>query len=111
MKTANGIVMIDWDGIALAPREIDLRFYGKEARGDTDFHRAYGLDYQIDDNLITYYGYEWVLQEYNDYVQRLFDMNLSKEARADALDEFLNLFGHSEELGGVVKDALNSPLP
>lgn len=111
MKTSNGLKMIDWDAIMLAPREDDLRFYGAENRGDTAFHRAYGMDYQVDQNLITYYGYEWVLQEYDDWTRRLFDASLAYDARVHALHEFKRLFGSGKELGGVVKDALDSPLP
>ncbi len=111
MKTADALVMIDWDGIMLAPREIDLRHYGDNAKGDTAFHRGYGLDYQADENLLTYYAYEWVLQEYNDYLQRLFDISVGNDPRSHAFNEFVKLFGDGNELGGVVRDALESPLP
>jgi spectinomycin phosphotransferase len=77
----------------------------------TDLHRAYGLDYQLDEHLITYYVYEWVLQEFTDYLGRLLDSNLGTEARQQALEEFERLFGTGNELGGVVNDALDSPLP
>jgi spectinomycin phosphotransferase len=112
IQTATGLVMIDWDGIMLAPRERDLMFYHQEMKAtDSDFHRAYGLDYQADSYLISYYNYEWVLQEYTDYIERLLDLQLGKEARTHALDEFQALFGPQQELGGVVKEALCSPLP
>ena len=52
-----------------------------------------------------------MLQEYTDYVERLFDLSLSEEARDHALEEFMRLFGSGGELGRVVKDALDSPLP
>jgi spectinomycin phosphotransferase len=111
IKTASGLVMIDWDGVMLAPRERDLVFYDSAIRTESDFHQAYGLDYQADSNLISYYNYEWVLQEYTDYAQRLFDVNLNEEVREYALKEFVGLFGSGEELGDVVKGALDSPLP
>ena len=112
MKTANGLVMIDWDGIMFAPRERDLMFYSREMKAtNSDFHRAYSLDYQTDTSLISYYNYEWVLQEYTDYIGRLFDSTLSDEARAHALEAFQALFGSPKELSGVVKVALDSPLP
>lgn len=112
IQTATDLVMIDWDGIMLAPRERDLMFYRQEMKAaDSGFHRAYGLDYQADSHLISYYNYEWVLQEYTDYIERLFDVQLGDEARRHALDEFQALFGLQQELGGVVKEALCSPLP
>jgi spectinomycin phosphotransferase len=102
--------MIDWDGIMLAPRERDLMLYGNELRADSTFHEAYGVDYRIDTGLISYYNYDWVLQEYSDYAKRLFDTTLNPDARHHALEEFMGLFG-GEELGDVVKEALDSPLP
>lgn len=112
MQTATNLVMIDWDGIMLAPRERDLMFYRQEMKAaDSDFHRAYGLEYQADSYLISYYNYERVLQEYTDYIGRLFDVQLGDEARTHAFNEFQALFGSQQELGGVVKEALCSPLP
>lgn len=112
MQTATNLAMIDWDGIMLAPRERDLMFYQQEMKAaNSVFHRAYGLEYQVDSYLMSYYNYEWVLQEYTDYIGRLFDLPLGEEARAHAFHEFQALFGAQEKLGGVVKEALSSPLP
>jgi spectinomycin phosphotransferase len=111
MNTRHGLVMVDWDGIMLAPPERDLMFYAHDMRSTTELHRAYGLDYKLDEHLITYYAYEWVLQEFTDYLTRLFDTGLRDEPRHHALDEFRALFGEGNELGGVVKAALDSPLP
>jgi len=111
MSTGHGLMMIDWDGIMLAPRERDLMFYADDMRSATDLHRAYGLGYQLDEHLITYYAYEWVLQEFTDYLGRLVASSLGADARQRALEEFERLFGEGNELGGVVKDALDSPLP
>ncbi|GCE31317.1 hypothetical protein KDA_68010 [Dictyobacter alpinus] len=112
LQTATNLVMIDWDGIMLAPRERDLMFYRQEINAaNSDFQRAYGLDYQVDPYLMSYYNYEWVLQEYTDYIERQFDVQSGEEARAHALNEFHALFGSQEELDGVVKEALCSPLP
>jgi spectinomycin phosphotransferase len=111
MNTPHGLMMVDWDGIMLAPRERDLMFYAQDMRAVTDLHRAYGLDYQLDEHLITYYAYEWVLQEFADYLGRLFDSSLGANAHEHALEEFELLFGGGDQLGGVVKSALDSPLP
>jgi spectinomycin phosphotransferase len=111
MSTPHGLMMVDWDGIMLAPRERDLMFYADDMRSASDLHQAYGPAYHLDEQLITYYAYEWVLQEFTDYLGRLFDTSLGADARRHALDEFERLFGEGEELGGVVKDALDSPLP
>jgi spectinomycin phosphotransferase len=111
MTTPHGLMMVDWDGIMLAPRERDLMFYADEMRSATALHRAYGLDCQLDEQLITYYAYEWVLQEFTDYLRRLFDDSLGTDARQHALKEFELLFGDGNNLAGVVKAALDSPLP
>jgi spectinomycin phosphotransferase len=111
MNTLHGLVTVDWHGIMLAPRERDLMFYADDVRSATDLLRAYGLSYQLDEHLITYYVYEWVLQEFTDYLARIFDTDLSAGARQHALEEFERLFGEGGQLGGVVKDALDSPLP
>jgi spectinomycin phosphotransferase len=111
MATRQSLVMIDWDGIMLAPRERDLMFYAGDMRSPSDFHRAYGSAYVLNEDLITYYAYEWVLQEFTDYIGRLFDSTLSLKARRHALEEFSLLFGNEKELGGVVKYALDAPVP
>jgi spectinomycin phosphotransferase len=111
MSTRRELVMVDWDGIMLAPRERDLMFYADDMRAVNDLHRAYGLGYQLDEHLISYYTYEWVLQEFTDYLGRLFDSNRGADARQHALMEFELLFGDGHQLGGVVKAALDSPLP
>jgi spectinomycin phosphotransferase len=111
MATSWGLVMLDWDGIMLAPRERDLMFYADDMRTGGDFHQAYGLDVTLNEDLITYYHYEWVLQEFTDYIGRLFDDELGDDARSHALDEFQGLFGSGHELGGVVRTALDAPLP
>lgn len=111
MDTPHGLIMIDWDGIMLAPRERDLMFYAQDMRSATDLHRAYGMNYQLDEYLITYYAYEWVLQEFTDYLGRLFDSSLEADAHEHALAEFELLFGDGDQLGGVVKTALDSLLP
>jgi spectinomycin phosphotransferase len=111
MATSQGLLMLDWDAIMLAPRERDLMFYAGDMRSSSDFHRAYGSGCALNEDLITYYAYEWVLQEWTDYIGRLFDIGLRDAARRHALDEFELLFGKGGELGGVVKDALDAPLP
>jgi len=111
MATSQGLVMLDWDGIMLAPRERDLMFYADDMRTSGDFHQAYGLDVTLNEDLITYYHYEWVLQEFTDYIGQLFDDALGDDARRHALDEFQDLFGSGHELGGVVRTALDAPLP
>ena len=50
-------------------------------------------------------------QEFSDYIERIFDDHNSNAARRHALQEFERLFGDEKSLGGVVKQALDSPLP
>ena len=111
MATSQGLVMIDWDGLMLAPRERDLMFYSTDMRTESDLRQAYGLDVTLNEDLVTYYHYEWVLQEFTDYIGRLFDEAIGNDARSHALDEFRALFGSGDELGGVVRAALDAPMP
>lgn len=106
MQTVQGLVMIDWDGTMLAPRERDLMFWKNKANTNPDFLRTYG-DYQINQNLINYYSYEWVLQEFNDFIGRILDPALNSDAKEHALNLFIELFNPND----VVENALSSPLP
>jgi thiamine kinase-like enzyme len=111
MNTPGGLVFLDWEGMMLAPHERDLMFYASDMRAPSNFRRAYGADYELNEYLVTYYVYEWVLQEFSDYIGRIFDDHLSNAARHHALQELDRLFGDEKSLGGVVKQALDSPLP
>jgi RIO-like serine/threonine protein kinase len=111
MITPSGLVFLDWEGMMLAPRERDLMFYASDMRAMSDYRRAYEAGYELNEYLVTYYTYEWALQEFSDYIGRIFDDHNSTAARRHALQEFERLFGDEKSSGGVVKQALDSPLP
>lgn len=116
------LFIVDWDETLLAPVERDLMFiggtvareqakhgkvisHGSESLSATElFYQGYG---QADPNpcIISYYRYEWVVQEIGDYGRRVFLMDeLGEETRLDSLNGFVALF----EPGDVVDAALLS---
>lgn len=111
LRTANGFVMIDWDGMMLAPRERDTMFYTGDMCSDSGFHQAYGSEVTLTEELVTCYQYEWVLQEFTDYISRLFDETLGYDRHCHVLEEFQALFGSTDEPGSVVRAALDAPMP
>jgi spectinomycin phosphotransferase len=92
--------IIDWDGIMLAPPERDLMFFGALNLGNPRLE-GYGRDIQIDRETIAYYKYEWVLQEFADYGEKIFFRDLGDEQKQDALEKFIELF----EPGNVIDQA------
>ena len=100
----NEIVLIDWDGVMLAPRERDLMFFtGKEQEY---FMSGYSKNQQFRINAlaIAYYKYEWVVQEIGDYGTQIFFSNSDDATKQRALQEFYKLFATDD----VVQDAYTS---
>ncbi|HZR40691.1 MAG TPA: phosphotransferase [Ktedonobacteraceae bacterium] len=95
------ILLVDWDGVMLAPRERDLMFFTGE--GQEAFMCGYDSDgtYKFNLTAIAYYKYEWVVQEFYDYGSRIFFANLDEVEKQYALKEFVKLF----DRGDVVQDA------
>ncbi|MCY3575555.1 MAG: aminoglycoside phosphotransferase family protein [Chloroflexi bacterium] len=87
--------IVDWDEALLAPIERDLMFFlgdGHAPRSEAAFLAGYG-DAQIDRAAIAYYRYDWVLQEFADYGERVFlSSDLAEQVLAQALQEFEKLF-------------------
>lgn len=102
IHTANIIVdslgeirIVDWDEALFAPKERDLMFFvddGHEARETDAFFAGYG-GCEINWLALAYYKYDWVVQEFGDYGERIF---LSDEIGGkdlhSALLEFKRLF-------------------
>lgn len=87
--------IVDWDETLLAPKERDLMFFLDDgrARDTTDaFFAGYG-DPSVDLLGLAYYKYDWVIQEFGDYGERVFLAdNLSGDELALARREFARLF-------------------
>ncbi len=102
----NEIVLIDWDGVMLAPRERDLMFFtGKD---QNQFMSGYDNNQHFNINAlaIAYYKYEWVVQEIGDYGMQIFFSDVDDITKQHALREFYKLFAY----GDVVQDAYTSNL-
>jgi spectinomycin phosphotransferase len=79
----------------LAPKERDLMFIrdGVTIQTHTEacFFAGYG-DVTIDPVALAYYRYEWVVQEFGDYGERVFLAESGGETKADSVRGFRQLF-------------------
>ena len=89
------IHIVDWDEALLAPPERDLMFFlgdGHAPDQEAAFLTGYG-HIKVNAAALAYYRYDWTLQEFADYGERVFlDENLPDEELALALREFERLF-------------------
>jgi spectinomycin phosphotransferase len=83
------LFVVDWDGVQLAPAERDLLFATGEERAR--FFDGYG-PVTLDPAVLTYYRWEWVVQELADYGGRVLEDRLGEDTRRHALEEFRRLF-------------------
>jgi spectinomycin phosphotransferase len=91
--------MIDWDEVMLAPKERDLMFIGSGIGGDANgaqqeawFYEGYG-ETSVNRLLLTYYRYEWAIQDIADYTRRVFwDDEIGADTKAEAIAIFKGLF-------------------
>ncbi|MDE2856414.1 MAG: aminoglycoside phosphotransferase family protein [Chloroflexota bacterium] len=95
VDAAGAIHIVDWDEVILAPKERDLMFFitdGHPNDAVSAFLDGYG-DCQADKIGLAYYRYDWVLQEFCDYGERLLLSNeLSERELQFSIDEFKRLF-------------------
>ncbi len=87
-------MILDWDGVMLAPRERDLMFIDPENR--LPFYAGYEAvtgKVECDPVLLSYYRFEWVVQEVADFGGRVFlDDGFDLEGKRDAVEQFRKLF-------------------
>lgn len=114
------LTIVDWDETLLAPVERDLMFVIGQSAGlikvDDQNQAAFLEGYvseggcaaeQIDPAITAFYRYEWVVQEIGEYGSLVFfDEEFGEETRADALNEFKELFSP----GNVVEGAYRSDI-
>lgn len=82
------IRIVDWDETVIAPKERDLMFFvddGHRPEESEAFFAGYDSG-EINWLALTYYKYDWVVQEFGDYGERLF---LSDEIGGEDLDSAL----------------------
>ena len=104
IDASGAIHIVDWDETLLAPKERDLMFFiddGRSADATAAFLAGYG-DRSVDLLGLAYYKYDWVIQEFGDYGERVFlEPGLSSSDLALAQREFTRLF----EAGDVIERA------
>lgn len=95
IDAGGAIHIVDWDETLLAPKERDLMFFIDDGRSvDTTeaFLAGYG-ERSVDPLALAYYKYDWVIQEFGDYGERVFlSDDLSGGELALAQCEFTRLF-------------------
>ena len=101
------IQIVDWDEVIIAPKERDLMFFvedGHSSQKVIAFMQGYG-EVDVNQIALSYYRYEWVVQEYGDYGERIFfNDELSEIEKQASFDEFKQLF----DAGDVVDLAIRS---
>ena len=111
---AGAIHIVDWDEVVLAPKERDLMFFlfdGHPNDAVSAFVEGYG-DREVDKFGLAYYRYDWVLQEFCDYGERVFLSNdLSDRELQFSVDEFRRLFsaGDVVELAKMAYSETTAP--
>lgn len=101
------IRIVDWDETVIAPKERDLMFFvddGHRPKESEAFFAGYDSG-EINWLALAYYKYDWVVQEFGDYGERLF---LSKEIGAKDLDSALVEFKRLFEPDDVIDRAHRS---
>ncbi len=98
------IHIVDWDETVIAPKERDLMFFvedGHQPEETAAFFAGYDGG-EINWLALAYYKYDWVIQEFGDYGERIF---LSDEIGAKDLESALSEFKRLFEPGDVIDRA------
>jgi len=102
--------IVDWDDTLFAPKERDLMFIlaGDKILTDDErlFFNGYG-NVKINELVLSYYRYEWCVQEIGDFGKRVFLTNdAGKTTKQSAIEGFMQLFSE----GDVIETAFNAPV-
>ena len=98
------IRIVDWDETVIAPKERDLMFFVEDSH-KLEETEAFFTGYdggEINWLALAYYKYDWVIQEFGDYGERIF---LSDEIGAKDLESALFEFKRLFEPGDVIDRA------
>lgn len=97
------IHIVDWDAVMLAPKERDLMFILGRDEAPL-FFEGYG-EVAINQQVLSYYRSDWVLQELTDYGDRVFfSVDAGEETRQEAVTAVIEMF----KPGNVVDQAENA---
>jgi spectinomycin phosphotransferase len=110
LTPAKDMFVVDWDDTLFAPRERDLMFIlaGEKILTNDErlFFNGYG-NIKINELALTYYRYEWCVQEIGDFGQRVFfTKDVGKSTKQNAVEGFMQLFSE----GDVIETALNASM-
>ena len=102
------ILLVDWDGPMLAPRERDLLFVigsriarRVEPEEEAWFFEGYG-EVSADRDAIVYYRYERIIEDIGEFARSIFsDLDLPESSRAEQVAQVETFF----EPGGIVETA------
>ena len=109
VKTDGDIVIVDWDGAMLAPRERDLMFVdgiaGGHAADPAAFFDCYG-DVELDPIVLAHYRIEWAVQDLAEFSASVFlDPDAGEDTKADAVEHLVEMFGPGNEIDIVTRAA------
>jgi spectinomycin phosphotransferase len=103
--------VVDWDTVALAPRERDLELVGagvgggwSSARERPPFARGYG-PVELDPDVLGYYRYERIVEDVAVCCQQLLGTTDGGENRAQELELMLRLFQSGGLIDRVLQDS------
>jgi spectinomycin phosphotransferase len=97
------IVIVDWDGAMLAPRERDLMFVDGVAGGhEADpaaFFAGYG-DVEVDPEVMAYYRVEWTVQDLAEFGAQVFlDPDAGDATKAEGVASVTSILDRLEDDG------------
>jgi spectinomycin phosphotransferase len=103
-----GILLVDWDGPMLAPRERDLLFVigsriarAVEPHEEAWFFAGYG-DVEVDPDALVYYRYERVIEDIGEFAKSVFgDEARTEEARRTEVDLVESFFARGDILDTI----------
>lgn len=102
VDASNILHFVDWDGVMLAPSERDLSFYTDGLKVQGAVLAGYGSNFVANEELFTYYKYEWVVQEFADYGGDILFGDYSDEQKEHALESFKELFEPVDVVEGAL---------
>jgi spectinomycin phosphotransferase len=115
VDAAGHLHIVDWDDVQLAPKERDLMFVldggHTEPKSDSEqwFLEGYGQT-GINAVAFAYYRYEWVVQEFADFAQRVYMLDdVGDETRADSIRGFKQLFDAADVIDVAYRTEGNLP--
>ncbi|MCB0837863.1 MAG: phosphotransferase [Bacteroidetes bacterium] len=92
------LFIIDWDEPLIAPRERDLIAASELEAGESDFWKGYNPDYQINEDILSYYYCEWIVRELAEYGEIIVETSRDEPTQQKAWEELLFLFEPGQDV-------------